>query len=97
MHDDGSAISLVHKFDDLEREKNMPNDILKLLNDNPLPTTAYEQAKVYFNVDETKIIDQRCPPYLCNKMRYSVIETGNEDINHDISVYSTIPPVESIS
>ena len=97
MYDDGSVISLVHKFDDLESETKMPNDILKLLQDNPLPTTAYVQAKRYFDRDDKKAVDQNCPQYFCDKKRYSIDVTGKEDMNDNVSIYSTIPPIGSMS
>jgi len=86
----GNAISLIRKFSDFEK---MPEDMLKLLQKRQTTSTVYEQAKKYFKINEKNYTNQECPKKLCDKTRYSVIETW-ESMNDDINVYTTIPPVE---
>jgi hypothetical protein len=53
----------------------MPEDMLKLLQKRQITSTVYEQAKKYFKINEKNYTNQACPKNLCDKNRYSVIET----------------------
>jgi hypothetical protein len=70
----------------------MPDDIVALIQNNPVKNTAYTQAKEYFHIDESPYLDQACLANLCDKTWYAAIETGDEEINDDITVYTTQIP-----
>ena len=53
----------------------MPDDVLKLLQKKQITSSTYEQAKKYFKINEKTYTNQACPKNLCDKTRYSVIET----------------------
>jgi len=93
IKDDWEKISLVHKFDEF-KERNLPKDVTRLLKTKQRESTAYEQAKKYFDIDEDKKISQKCPKNLCNKTWYHVIEDDGNKYNDDVFVYSTTPPKE---
>lgn len=85
---DNNDIVLVYDFPDfpwIQSKYPFPKQEIEA---NPLSNTLYEQAKKYFNIDDTMISDQNCTPLLCNKIRYHVIETG-DDLNDEIDVYTT--------
>lgn len=94
VKDNWEKISLVHKFDEF-KERNLPKDITKLLKTKQIKSTAYAQAKKYFEIEENKKISQKCPKNLCNKTWYQILGDGHDDkTNDNVFVYSTNPPKE---
>ena len=90
IHDDWEPkIYIVYKYPDSPwMSWGLSIEDIKLLKKYPIKDTTYEQAKEYFHTNEDKSFYKQCPKKFCNKIRYSVIETGNE-LNDNIDSYTT--------